>query len=132
MVAPTVRDVARFSPPVPGVVFRAFAGIDADMPGMAEVARRQRQASGEIEPVDEAEMRASYAHLERSDPAHDVLVAELDGAIVGYSRVEWGDTNDGERYYDGFCFLDPGARRRGIGSAMLSWNEARRRAIAAD
>ncbi|TMD33075.1 MAG: GNAT family N-acetyltransferase [Chloroflexi bacterium] len=132
MVAPVVPDVARFSPPVPGIVFRGFAGIDADIPGMAEVARRARLASGEIEPVDEAAMRTSYAHLERSDPARDVLVAELEGEIVGYSRVEWGDTNDGERYYDGFCFLGPEARRRGIGRAMLAWNEARRRAIAAD
>ena len=131
MTTPTVDSLARFAPPLPGVRFRGFRGLDADLPGMFEAARLARLADGEIEPLDLAGMRATYAHLTRSDPARDILVVEVGDEIVGYARVQWGDANDGSRYYDGFCFLRPDARRRGIGRAMLAWSEDRRRAVAA-
>jgi GNAT superfamily N-acetyltransferase len=130
MTAPTIETPDRFAPPVHGVRFRGFRGLDADLPGMFEAARQARLADGEIEPLDLAGMRATYAHLERSDPARDILVVELGDDIVGYARVLWGDANDGSRYYDGFCFLRPHARRQGIGRAMLTWSEDRRRVIA--
>jgi GNAT superfamily N-acetyltransferase len=131
MGTPTVDRLDRFAPTVRGVRFRGYRGLDADLPGMFEAARQARLADGEIEPFDLAGMRATYAHLERSDPARDILVVELADEIVGYARVQWGDANDGSRYYDGFCFLRPDARRRGIGQAMLAWTEDRRRGIAA-
>ncbi len=130
MRTPTVDRLDRFAPPVRGVHFRGYRGLDADLPGMFEAARQARLADGEIEPLDLAGMRATYAHLERSDPARDILVVELGDEIVGYARVLWGDANDGSRYYDGFCFLRPDARRQGIGRAMLTWSEDRRRVIA--
>jgi mycothiol synthase len=126
----TVDHIDRFAPPVRGVRFRGYRGPDADLPGMVEAVRQARLADGEIEPVDLAGMRAEYEHLERSDPARDILVVELGDEIVGYVRVQWGDANDGSRYYDGFCFLRPDARRRGIGRSMLAWSEDRRRLIA--
>jgi GNAT superfamily N-acetyltransferase len=132
MSAPTVDQPARFAPPLPGVRFRGFRGLDADLPGMFEAVRQARLADGEIEPLELAGMRAEYEHLERSDPARDILVVDLGDEIVGYARVQWGDANDGSRYYDGFCFLRPDARRRGLGRAMLAWSEDRRRVIAAD
>ena len=131
MGTPTVDHIDRLTPPVRGVRLRAYRGLDADLPGMFEACRQARLADGEIEPLDLAGMRATYAHLERCDPARDILVVELRDEIVGYARVQWGDANDGSRYYDGFCFLRPDARRRGIGRAMLAWTEDRRRVIAA-
>jgi mycothiol synthase len=130
MTAPTVDQPARFAPLLPGVRFRGFRGLDDDLPGMFEAVRQARLADGEIEPLELAGMRAEYEHLERSDPARDILVVELGDEIVGYARVQWGDANDGSRYYDGFCFLRPDARRRGLGRAMLAWSEDRRRVIA--
>ncbi len=132
VTAPTVESLARFAQPLPGVRFRGFRGLDADLPGMFEAARLARLADGDIEPLDLGAMRATYAHLERSDPARDILVVERGHEIVGYARVQWGDANDGGRYYDAFCFLRPDARRRGIGRTMLGWSEDRRRVIAAD
>jgi len=126
-----VDGLTRFAPSLSGVRFRAFRGLDADLPGMFEAARQARLADGEIEPFDLTGMRATYAHLERSDPARDILIIELGDEIVGYARVQWGDANDGSRYYDGFCFLRPDARRHGIGRGMLAWTEDRRRVIAA-
>ena len=50
---------------------------------------------------------------------------------MAYARVEWNDSNDGERWYEGVCIVDPAVRRRGIGRALLAWTERRRLEIAA-
>ncbi len=70
-------------------------------------------ANGEVYSGDVGGMTAVYRHLERCDPETDILIAERDGRIVGYSRVEWQDTNDGERWYVGICLIEPGSRRQG-------------------
>jgi ABC-type antimicrobial peptide transport system permease subunit len=33
-------------------------------------------------------------------------IGKLDGVIVGYARVEWDDTESGERFYDGVLARD--------------------------
>ena len=76
---------------VPGVRFRHFRGIDADIPGMAAANQAARLADGEAEPIDVDEMRSTYEHLERSDPSRDICIIELDGVIAGYARVDWDD-----------------------------------------
>ena len=62
----------------------------------------------------------------------DILVAEVDGRPVGYSRVWWDQEPDGPRVYRQVCFLDPAHGGRGIGSAIFAWNEARLRALASE
>ncbi|MFI5226083.1 MAG: GNAT family N-acetyltransferase [Candidatus Limnocylindrales bacterium] len=115
----------------PGITFRGFRGIDADLPGMAEANRAARLADGEIEPLDFGAMRNLYSHFERCDPATDILIAEADGEIVAYARVEWNDTNDGERIYAVIALVHPRVRDRGVPRALHTWSERRRRAIAA-
>ena len=51
---------------------------------------------------------------------------------VAYSRVWWDDEADGPLVYKQVCFLDPAFGSRGIGGALLDWNEARLREIATD
>ena len=115
----------------PGITFRGFRGIDVDLAGMAEANRAARRADGQIEPLDLGAMRNMYSHLERTDPATDILIAEDEDRIVGYSRVEWEDTNDGERIYDAIILVHPEVRSVGVQRAFLTWSERRRRAIAA-
>ena len=91
-----------------------------------------RVADGEVERQTYDTMAGYYRHLERSDLARDLVIAELDDRVVGYARVEWNDSNDGERWYEGVCNVEPAQRRRGIGAALLGWTERRRLAIAAD
>lgn len=119
------------APAVPGLVFRNFRGIDADVPGMGAANQRARTAAGEVEPIDIASMKGQYEHLERCDPATDVLIVELDGVIVGYARVEWDDTESGERFYDGVLLLGPEVTDHRVERAMIDWSEDRRRQIAA-
>ncbi len=114
------------APPDPGLAFRRFRGVETDVPGMFEARAAALLANGEVYSGDVGGMTAAYRHLERCDPVTDILIAERDGRIVGYSRVEWQDTNDGERWYVGICLIEPGSRRQGIGRVMLDWSERQR------
>jgi len=73
----------------------------------------------------------NYANLHNSDPHRDMLFAEVDGQVVGYTRVLWWDEREGVRRYWAFGFLVPEFRRQGLGTAMLHWNERRISQIAA-
>jgi mycothiol synthase len=67
----------------------------------------------------------------RCDPERDLLVAEVEGNPVAYSRVWWDDEADG-RIYKFVCFVDPAFGGRRIGTTLLAWNEARLGEIARD
>jgi mycothiol synthase len=118
-------------PELDGVAFRMFRGR-ADYPALARIITASARGEGD-ERVETAEALASaYDHFERCDPARDLLIAELDGLPVAYSRVTWDDEVDGPRVYRQVCFVDPEYCGRGIGSALLTWNETRLREIAVD
>jgi mycothiol synthase len=117
-------------PQLEGVDFRMFRG-PADYPDLARIITASARGEGS-DRVETAEAIASgYDHLERCDPRRDLLVAQVDAAPVGYSRVFWDDEEDG-RVYKNVCFVDPAHGGRGIGTALLAWNEARLREIAGD
>ena len=104
----------------------------ADYPVLARIITASARGEGD-ERVETTEALASaYDHFERCDPTRDLLIAELAGLPVAYSRVTWDDEVDGPRVYRQVCFVDPEYGRRGIGSALLTWNEARLREIAGD
>lgn len=117
-------------PDVAGLVFRRFGGPE-DFAGMVEANMAAREAYGIEETVTVEGMTVQYAHLTNSDIERDLLVIELDGRIVGYTRVLWADQRDGVRAYDSVGLLRPELRGRGIGTAMLGWDELRLREIAA-
>jgi mycothiol synthase len=120
-------------PPLPeldDVTFRAFQGVD-DYPHFVRIINVSARAEDE-ERVETVEgITSAYEHLERCDPRHDLLVAEAAGAPVAYSRVWWDDEAGGPRVHKFFGLVDPEYRGRGIGRALLAWNEQRLREIAA-
>ena len=117
-------------PQLDRVVFRTFRGA-ADYPDLARIITASAQGEGDDRVETTEAIASGYDHLERCDPAQDLLVAEVDGVPVGYSRVFWDQELDGPRVYKQVCFLDPEFGGHGIGGAMLAWNEARLRDIAA-
>lgn len=118
-------------PELPGVAFRLFAG-PSDYPHLVEVINAWARGEGD-ETVETIEgITYAYGTLERCDPARDLLVAEVDGVPVGYSRVWWDQEVDGPRLYKQVCRLDPEHGGRGIGGALLAWNESRLREIASE
>lgn len=115
---------------VDGLHFRPWRG-ESDLPEMARVANAAREADGDEDVATVEGMRVEYANLTNSDPYRDAILAEVDGRLVAYSRVEWEDQTTGGRSYVCFGFVDPAWRRRGIGRALLHANEARLREMAA-
>jgi ribosomal protein S18 acetylase RimI-like enzyme len=118
------------APDVEGLTFRHFRG-EADYPAMARIIAAAKTADG-VERTDTVETIANgYQHLNNCDPYLDMCFAEINGEPIAYSRVWWARQEDGQQTYMLFGFVDPVWRRRGIGRAMLSWDEQRLRAIAA-
>lgn len=119
-------------PPLPqlqGLSFRFFRGA-SDYPHFVEVINAACRAEGDDRVETLEGITVAYEHLERCDPARDLVVVEEGGVPVAYSRVYWDQHADGPRIYGHVCFLHPTARGRGIGSALFAWNEARLREIA--
>jgi mycothiol synthase len=117
-------------PQVAGLRLRLYRGPE-DLPGMLRAYQAANDADGIEQVLTLDELTLAYSTLVNCDPKQDLLIAEVDGETVAYSRVFWQDLVEGRRLYEAFGFVDPSWRRRGIGSAMLRWNEARLREIAA-
>lgn len=75
-------------------------------------------------------MRLDYARLTDFDPLVDIVMAEVDGQLVGYVRTaHWIDEN-GWLAQAQVGFVHPAFRRRGIGTELLRWVEGRQREFA--
>jgi hypothetical protein len=75
-------------PQLEGATFRAFRGA-ADYAELARIITAHSKGEGD-DRVETAEGIASgYDHLENCDPARDLVVVEVDGQAVGYTRVFW-------------------------------------------
>ena len=118
------------APALPGLVFRRFRGQPDFAPMTAIIA-----ASVEADKLERVqtpeELERAYSHLHHSDPATDMLMAEINGELVAYGRVEWDKLDSGERTYTHLGYVRPDWRRRGLGRALLRWHQQRLRAIAA-
>ena len=113
-----------------GFRLRRFRGPE-DHPGMVRANMAARLSQGIVEPVTVDGMANMYANLPNCDVDRDVIIGDVDGEIVAYGRVEWGDNTDGARDYTTICVVDPAVRGHGIGRAMLHWLEDRANEIAA-
>ena len=117
-------------PDLPGLAFRGFAG-EEDFLAMRATKNTAEAADGGDQPASLEDFVHTYRHLDNCDPVTDVIIAEINGEMVAYGRVQWWEEYGGARRYQPFCFVLPEARGRGIGAAMLAHNEARLREIAA-
>jgi mycothiol synthase len=117
-------------PNVAELTFRGFRG-EVDYPAMLAVIEASKEVDG-LERTDSVEdIACNYQHLHNCDPYRDMVFAEVDGEVVGYGRVWWNQTEDGKWLYNGFTYLEPEWRYKGIRRAMLRHNERRLREIAA-
>jgi len=117
------------APAITGLAFRHFRGAE-DYPKMVAVIAASAEAD-KIERVDTVEDIANgYAHLVNCDPYQDMLFAEVNNEVIGYSRGFWRQEENGPRIYGSVGFLAPAWRRKGIGTGMFRWIENRMRVIA--
>lgn len=112
------------APKIEGLTFRGFRG-ESDYPKMLAVIEGSKDAD-KIERTESIEDLANnYAYLTNCDPYEDMLFAEVDGEVIAYSRVTWRTEDSGDWIYLHFGFLLPEWRRKGIGQAMLRYNQNR-------
>lgn len=112
------------APQIDGLSFRHFQG-KSDYPKMIDVLQESKDTD-QIEEVDSLEvLSAKFAHLNHCNPYQDMLFVEIGARVIGFSQVYWEDaTHTGRRYvHEGY--LVPVWRGKGIGWAMLNFNEKR-------
>src|SRR5438067_8070167 len=85
------------APDIPGLRFRHWRD-EADFPALYAVAVASIEADGREVWDSAEEFAARYRRLKHCDLTRDVLIAEVDGAMIAYSRAEWED-RDGQRTY---------------------------------
>lgn len=117
------------APAIPGLRFRAF-DIARDVASLSELI----VASNQLDEIDympsEPVLRHELEHKAAFDPARDILLAEIDGRLVGAVEIE-GKVRDGTVVHYTAGWVRPAERRRGIGRALQRWAEARAREIKA-
>ncbi|MCL5999235.1 MAG: GNAT family N-acetyltransferase [Chloroflexi bacterium] len=118
------------APAIPGLVFRPIRG-EAEYPALVDLfnAAIEEDKTDELYTVES--LANDYAHLDNCDLSTDMLLAEVDGQLVGSARVWWWVNDAGERLYGVTGQVHPQWRGRGIGRALLHWEERRAREIAA-
>lgn len=119
------------APKIAGLTFRRFRK-DPDYRHMLEIERVCRRADDIKHSTSLEEIINAYEHLTNCDPYEDMILAEVDGQVIGYGRVFWEKLSEGIRIYNLYCHLLPEWRHKGIGTAMLHYNQSRTRHIAAE
>jgi mycothiol synthase len=114
---------------IPGFTWRGFQG-ETDFPKMLRVLHGCKEVDGIERSETLKDVANNYAHLHHCDPYHDMLFAEVNAEVVGYSRVWWALEGSGQWIGFNFGNVLPEWRHKGIGSKMLGFNEDRLRQIA--
>jgi mycothiol synthase len=121
--------VARPVPRLPRVTFRPFRD-DTDYERLATLLWETNRHDEIPWLPTVGNLRSEMENRTSLDPTRDVLLAELDGRTVGMTGVE-REVRDGSPIYELWGAVQPGVRRRGLGSALLDWSLARIRQRAA-
>lgn len=125
------RDAAMAQVDIPGFALRLWHG-ECDFPAMTAIIAACWEA-GQLDFATSVEsFTQDYANLRNSDPAQDVIVAEVNGKPVSYGRVMWWQETDGKTVHYHFFYLMPAWQGRGIEEAILGWQEERLREIRAE
>lgn len=116
------------APDIPGLALRVHDGGTALAASLAAIANAVNAVEGIDELVTVADLEHWLGHRTAAfDPARDVVLAEVDGTLVGDAWVDWVDTTDGLREFHLGGYVHPDWQGRGIGRRLLGWQEAHSR-----
>jgi mycothiol synthase len=117
------------APLIQGLGFRYFRG-DEDYPAILAVNSGSKIADGMGHDLHTLEsITHTYNSSHNHDPRRDMIIAEIDGNAVGYSRVFYEHELEGADLYWHFGFMLPEWRGQGIGKAMIHWAEMHAREL---
>ena len=115
---------------IPGIKFRLCRGSE-DFAEMHKVNTASNIDEGDEEVQTQEEFVHYYKHLTNCDVLKDILVAEHDGQIIGYSRNFWDKIQkDNAIHYSHFASVLPEWNNKGIREVFFTWNESRLKEIA--
>lgn len=118
------------TPAIPGLILRGFRG-PADFDGIAAVMTASL-ADHNGERYTAEVVANTFAHPANTDPLQDTLIAEVDGALIGYANTQWRVENDGAACWHWIhLYLEPAWRGRGLEAAIQTHLERRARLVAA-
>lgn len=113
---------------IPGLTLRQHTGGTAPAALMVPIANAVYAMNRMDEVTTVADLENWLGHTTNGfDPSSDVVLAEVDGALVGYAWVDWTDTTDGLREFRLGGYVHPDWQGRGIGRRLLAWQEAHAR-----
>lgn len=116
------------SPSIKGLSFRMFNG-EADFPIMLDLINRSK-AVDKVERADTLDdLKRRFKHTDNFDSDKDMLFAEAGDEAIAYGQVRWYKEMDGPYLHNINALVAPEWRRKGIGTAMLRYFEARHRQI---
>lgn len=118
------------APRIPGLRFRALRRPD-DVASLVALANLAADTDAVEEHDSEEEWSNWLEHDARRDPEEDLLLAEVDGKLVAFTLAGWEPDNDGGYNYATWGAVHPKWRRRGLGTALLRWTEARQQQVSA-
>src|SRR6266540_2233239 len=116
------------APAIRGLGFRLFRD-PADYAAIAELVATCSLHDGQDSFEDAASLQVEYEHRAGFDPHTDVILAELDGQLVGFGEA-FRQVRGGRGVYQSVGAVRPDFRRRGIGRAILRHDERRLREVA--
>ena len=119
------------APDIPGLSFRGFRG-PVDYPIMADIITGDNLADKIDEVITVENIEQNYKHIQRSDPARDMLFVEIDGQPVGYGRCMWSEEQTGIYLYNFFLNMKAEGRLPGLGEAVVGYFMDRLQEISAD
>jgi mycothiol synthase len=117
-------------PPITGLRFRGLRHPD-DYAALTHASNAASAADRVPEHHTAAELANWLEHDPRLDLDRDVILAEVDGELVAMAVAGWEEDNDGAHDYSTWGMVLPAWRRRGLGTSLLGWVEARQRQVAA-
>lgn len=105
--------------------------IARDIPAQLDIINACNAHGGFEAEVSEGELRNDWQHAVNCAPAEDCIVAEIDGVPAGFGSVEWRMNDEQAQLFHLDGGVHPSFRRRGIGAAILAWQERRAAHVAA-
>jgi len=107
---------------ITGLTLRRATGADWD--SMAEAMNRARRADAIDEVRTGADLAADHPESEEFEVGRDVLLAEVDGILVGYA-AGYRLVRDGNLTAESWGVVVPEHRRRGLGTTLFRANRER-------
>ncbi len=107
---------------IPGLALRQATAADWD--AMAEAMNRAYRADAIDEVRTSEELAADHLESDSFHVGRDVLLAELDGTLVGFSMA-YRVVRDGTLTAESWGIVVPEHRRRGIGTTLFNANRER-------